>query len=80
MSLANGIKQTSNLAKNAALRVSDSIIDPFQTQIAYAGGIPLNNRNNQVSVTINAGLGTDPYELGRAVRAALDKYDGVNGR
>jgi len=78
--LAIGIKQTSNLAKNAALRVSDSIIDPFQTQIAYAGGIPLNNRNNQVSVTINAGLGTDPYELGRAVRAALDKYDGVNGR
>jgi hypothetical protein len=33
-----------------------------------------------VNVTINAGLGTDPYELGRAVRAALNKYDGVNGR
>jgi hypothetical protein len=33
-----------------------------------------------VNITINAGLGTDPYELGRAVRAALNKYDGVNGR
>lgn len=32
-----------------------------------------------VTVNINAGLGTDPYELGRAVRAALNKYDGVNG-
>ena len=31
-------------------------------------------------ITINAGIGTDPYEVGRYVKSALDKYAGVNGR
>lgn len=31
-------------------------------------------------ITINAGIGADPYEVGRYVKSALDKYAGVNGR
>lgn len=39
-----------------------------------------NSRGSQITVNINAGIGTDPYEVGRYVKAALDKYAGVNGR
>jgi hypothetical protein len=77
--LAIGIKDSAALAQKAAVRVGDSIISPFQTQMAFAGAPSRSNRGSTVNVTINAGLGTDPYELGRAVRAALNKYDGVNG-
>lgn len=31
-----------------------------------------------VSITINAGLGTDPYALGRSVQQALDKYNTIS--
>ena len=37
-------------------------------------------RGSNITVNINAGIGTDPYEVGRYVKAALDKYSGVNGR
>ena len=30
-------------------------------------------------ININAGLGTDPYELGRVVQQALNKYESING-
>jgi len=35
-------------------------------------------RNNGISITINAGLGTDPYELGRVVSDAVRKYGTVS--
>ena len=38
------------------------------------------SRGSGVNITINAGIGTDPYEVGRYVKSALDKYAGVNGR
>jgi hypothetical protein len=44
---------------------------------AYSAGA---SKAQTINVTINAGLGTDSYELGRVVSAALDKYSGVNGR
>jgi hypothetical protein len=33
-----------------------------------------------INVTINAGLGTDPYALGREVNNALTKYGRVSSR
>lgn len=42
---------------------------------ALSGGM-----GRSITVNINAGIGTDPYEVGRYVQAALDKYAGVNGR
>jgi len=33
-----------------------------------------------LNITINAGLGTDPYELGRQVSSALEKYGRVSSR
>jgi hypothetical protein len=38
------------------------------------------SRGSGFNITINAGIGTDPYEVGRYVKSALDKYAGVNGR
>jgi phage-related protein len=32
-----------------------------------------------IVININAGLGTDPYELGRVVQQALHKYESING-
>lgn len=55
-----------------------------ESMAGLSGGLTLapstGTGRGAVNITINAGLGTDAYELGRAVRAALNKYDGVNGR
>ena len=40
----------------------------------------IGSRGSGFNITINAGIGTDPYEVGRYVKSALDKYAGVNGR
>lgn len=70
--LSNGITNAQNLAVSSMNTMSARIASP-SFNLAGAGGSPVN-------VTINAGIGTDPYELGRVVSAALDKYQGVNGR
>jgi hypothetical protein len=77
--LAIGIKDTTDLARLAVVRAGDAVESAFAPQMSFAG-VPSRSRGNNVNVTINAGLGTDPYELGRVVSAALDKYSGVNGR
>jgi hypothetical protein len=33
-----------------------------------------------INITINAGLGTDPYALGREVNSALTKYGNISSR
>lgn len=43
-------------------------------QLAGTGGM-----RGGIVVNINAGLGTDPYELGRVVSQALNKYESING-
>jgi len=78
--LAIGIDRSAKLAKEAALNASNAIVTPFQSQLAFPNMPSSNARGNNINVTINAGLGTDSYELGRVVSAALDKYSGVNGR
>lgn len=83
--LAIGIDKTAGLAKKAANDVSEIMTAPFNQNL-FAGSIAFPNmptqssRGNNITVNINAGLGTDPYELGRVVKSALDKYQGVNGR
>jgi hypothetical protein len=41
--------------------------------------VPTSSRSSGVNITINAGVGTDPYALGRAVKGALNTYSGVYG-
>lgn len=70
--LAVGIDKAQSLADGAMTNLSNGLtLTPSFAGAGSRGGVVVN---------INAGLGTDPYELGRAVRAALNKYDGVNGR
>lgn len=70
--LAIGIDKAQSLADGAMANLSTGLtLAPSFSGAASRSGVNIN---------INAGLGTDPYELGRAVRAALNKYDGVNGR
>ena len=74
--LVQGLSNGIDAAQSLAIGSIDSL----------SSGLTLNptpgfaSARSAVTVNINAGLGTDPYELGRAVRAALNKYDGVNGR
>lgn len=70
--LATGIDKAQSLANGAMTNVS--------TGLTLAPSFAGSGSRAGVNININAGLGTDPYELGRAVRAALNKYDGVNGR
>ena len=58
---------------NAGLAVAGMGSLKLQPNIARA-------RGSAINVTINAGIGSDPYEVGRYVKSALDKYAGVNGR
>ena len=69
--LSIGINRNSGLAMSA---LNGLDIQPSFAITGSSRGSVVNN------VTINAGVGTDPYELGRVVSAALDKYAGVNGR
>jgi hypothetical protein len=69
-----------NLMQGLALGISGN-----QSLATSALNLPLtpsfgNARGSSITVNINAGIGTDPYEVGRYVKAALDKYSGVNGR
>lgn len=71
--LSIGINRNTGLAMQALNGLD------MEPSFAFAGSA--SSRGSIVNnVTINAGVGTDPYELGRVVSAALDKYAGVNGR
>jgi phage-related protein len=71
--LSGGIDNAQQLAISSLNSMSARLASPSFNFAGAGGGAPVN-------VTINAGVGTDPYELGRVVSAALDKYQGVNGR
>jgi phage-related minor tail protein len=68
--LARGIEGAQRLADQSMASLSSNLTLSPSYGTSRAG----------VNITINAGLGTDPYELGRVVKAAMDKYTGVNGR
>ena len=75
--LAVGIERSSELAKEATTGLGLDTIGAFPTlatpRIA-GGGISA----APISITINAGAGTDPYSVGRAVTSAIDKYSRVS--
>jgi hypothetical protein len=71
--LANGIDMSRKIAVASMDNMSNSLQLSSSMGSGYASASPVN-------ITINAGLGTDPYELGRVVTAAINKYQGVNGR
>lgn len=79
--LVKGIDKTAFTAVNSVKDLGKSLNMPMK--LSPIGGLGFagagNSAGQPITVNINAGVGTDPYELGRVVRAALDKYAGVNG-
>jgi hypothetical protein len=75
--LAVGIERSADLAKAAVDGLGLETIGAFGNvatpRIQGAQRTP-----TSINVTINAGLGTDPYALGRAVSSALKKYGTVS--
>jgi hypothetical protein len=71
--LAIGMNPTG--IKRAASSLAMGTMSGFgPAQLAGGGGF-----GGGIVVNINAGLGTDSYELGRVVSQALSKYEGING-
>lgn len=73
--LAQGIDQAQNLAKQATFNLGNTAISGFRPQLAG-----VSNSQAPINITINAGLGTDPYILGREVNNALLRYGKVSSR
>lgn len=61
--------------KKASIGLANGTMGGFTPQRLSTGG----GLGGGIVVNINAGLGTDPYELGRVVSQALSKYEGING-
>jgi len=70
--LALGIGGNASLATGSLNRLSGAMDFRAPSFTGTGAG------RQPVSITINAGLGTDPYELGRVVSSALKKYSGVS--
>lgn len=79
--LVKGIDKTAYLAVNSVKKLGASLSMPMELSPMGSVGFATPSASAQtITVNISAGLGTDSYELGRVVSAALDKYAGVNGR
>ena len=79
--LIKGIDKTAYLAVNSVKDLGKSLQIPMELSPLGGIGNAIPSASAQtITVNISAGLGTDSYELGRVVSAALDKYAGVNGR
>lgn len=73
--LAKGIDSAQKLAGTAMSDLAGVTVSGFQPQLAgYSGSAA------PIMITINAGVGTDPYALGREVNNALTKYGKVSSR
>jgi hypothetical protein len=72
--LAGGINAAKSIAERATLDLGQSTI----RGIGLSG--LSNNRSfgSAINITINAGLGTDPYLLGKEVNNAIRKYGKIN--
>lgn len=79
--LIDGIDKTAYLAVRSVKDLGASLAIPMELSPMGRVGFSAPSASPQpFTVNITAGLGTDPYELGRVVSAALEKYAGVNGR
>jgi hypothetical protein len=72
--LAQGINSAENIAKTATLSLGSATVSGLSMP-----SISRPRSTSGVNITINAGVGTDPYALGRAVKGALNTYSGVYG-
>lgn len=74
--LAIGIETSKALAVDAVGQLAFSTVGNFNTpQLAESAP-----KTSPVSITINAGVGTDPYVLGRTVQSAISKYGRVSSK
>lgn len=75
--LAIGIETSKGLAVDAVGQLAFSTVGGVSIpQLATA----TRTSSAPLTVNINAGLGTDPYELGRVVNNALKKYSSISAR
>ena len=74
--LAQGIDQAQKFTNISVGNLANATMSGFQPQLAGNAG----TNAAPISITINAGLGTDPYALGREVNNALTKYGRVSSR
>lgn len=74
--LAQGIDQAQRFANVAISDLAGATLGAFQPQLVGAA----TGTVSPINITINAGLGTDPYALGREVNNALTKYGKVSNR
>jgi hypothetical protein len=74
--LSQGIDQAQKLANVSMTGLANATMAGFQPQLAGYGTA----QAAPIQITINAGLGTDPYALGREVNNALTKYGKVSSR
>lgn len=75
--LAMGIDQAKSLAEKATISLGGATIAGIGTTGLKSTGI---YGSAPINLTINAGLGTDPYTLGREITDVLEKYKRVNTR
>jgi phage-related protein len=72
--LAQGISTAQSLARDATFNLGNTAINGFAPRLATA------TNRSPIYITINAGLGTDPYKLGREVNSAISKYGKVSSK
>ena len=73
--LAIGIETSKDLAVDAVGQLAFSTVGNFNTpQFATA----TKTSSAPISIVINAGAGTDPYSVGRAVSTAINKYSKIS--
>ncbi|MFC9846654.1 phage tail tape measure protein [Streptomyces sp. NPDC060223] len=78
--LALGLEKT-QAVKKATVELGKTVTDNFGARINLepVTGLSAASTGSPVSITINAGVGSDPVAIGREVRKALDAYDRANG-
>ena len=75
--LALGVNNAQKFATKSMVGLADATTGSFMPSLNYAGG---STGSAPIQITINAGMGTDPYALGREVNNALTKYGRVSSR
>jgi hypothetical protein len=78
--LAIGIERSAEIARQATEGLGLETIGAFGNVATPQLATGQRALASPINVTVNAGLGTDPYELGRVVNNALKKYSSISAR
>jgi SAM-dependent methyltransferase len=76
--LAVGIERSADLAKEATQGLGIDTISAFPNVATPRLQTGTARVSSPINITINAGAGTDPYSVGRAVTSAIDKYSRIS--